>query len=213
MKKSNLIIIALIVLSFATALYIYPSMPERMASHWNAAGAVDGYVGKFWGVFLMPFISLAVLLLFLLIPRIDPLKANIEKFRKYFDGFIAAILGFFYYLYLLTLAWNKGYRFDMIQFLVPAFAALFYYAGILTERAEPNWFIGIRTPWTLSSPTVWKKTHQLGGKLFKIAALLGLAGLISPGYAIYFVIFPVVFAAVYLLFYSYFEFKKEKKSA
>ena len=76
----------LIILAFfIIAIYLYPQMPDEMASHWNFRGEVDDYLPKFWGLFLMPLIALGLLLLFLLIPKIDPLKANIEKFRKYFD--------------------------------------------------------------------------------------------------------------------------------
>jgi uncharacterized membrane protein len=96
--------------------------------------------------------------------------------------------------------------------MVPAFSVLFYYAGVLTENAKQNWFIGIRTPWTLSSEAVWNKTHKLGGKLFKLAALIGLLGLLVPDYAIWMVIIPVLLVAAYTMVYSYVEFQKEAKS-
>jgi len=88
-------------------------MPDEMASHWNFKGEVDDYLPKFWGLFLMPIISLGLFLLFLLIPKIDPLKANIEKFRKYFDGFMVLMMVFLFYIYLLSIIWNLGKRFDM----------------------------------------------------------------------------------------------------
>jgi len=161
MRKSELIIVVIILLSFAVGIHYYPQMPDRIASHWNAQGQVDGYMSKFWGLFLMPIISVGLLLLFILIPRIDPLKSNIQQFRKYFDGFVVLIMVFLFYLYLLTIFWNSGNRFNMIAFLSPAFAILFYYSGILIENTKRNWFIGIRTPWTLSSDRVWDKTHKL----------------------------------------------------
>jgi len=209
--KYNLAISCIILLSFAIGVYFYSQMPDSMPSHWNAAGQVDGYMPKFWGLFLMPLISLGLFGLFLLIPRIDPMKANIQKFRKYFDRFILLIMAFFLYIYLLTLLWALGFTFNFIFAMVPAFTILFYYAGVLTENAKQNWFIGIRTPWTLSSEKVWDKTHKLGGKLFKAAAIIGLAGLILPDYAIWFVIIPVLFASGYTMIYSYAEFQKEQK--
>jgi len=60
----------------------------------------------------------------------------------------------------------------MGQMMVPALGILFYYCGILIENAKRNWFIGIRTPWTLSNEKVWERTHKIGGKLFKIAGLI-----------------------------------------
>ncbi len=186
-------------------------MSEKMASHWNIQGEVNGYMSKFWGLFLMPIISIGLLILFILIPKIDPLKANINKFRKYFDGFIVLIMIFLFYIYLLTLFWNLGFRFDMGRLMVPALGILFYYCGILVENAKRNWFIGIRTPWTLSNEKVWEKTHKIGGKLFKIAGLIALLGIFFPNYAFYFILVPVLLVAVYTIAYSYFEYQKETK--
>lgn len=208
MRRVEKLILAVIAVSFVIGIALYPEMPELMASHWNAAGEVDGYMPKFWGLFLMPIITLGMFLLFLAIPRIDPLKANIEKFRGNFDWFILIIIFFMFYIYLLTLVWSMGYRFSIIQLMSPAFAVLFYYAGILIQNAKRNWFIGIRTPWTLSSTKVWDKTHRLGAKMFKTAAVIMLAGVLMPDYAIYFILVPILSATFYLIIYSYREYQK-----
>ena len=211
MRKSEIIIIAIILLSFAVGIYYYPQMPDRIASHWNAQGQVDGYMSKFWGLFLMPIISLGLLLLFILIPGIDPLRSNIQQFRKYFDGFVVLIMVFLFYLYLLTIFWNTGSRFNIIAFLSPAFAILFYYSGILIENTKRNWFIGIRTPWTLSSDRVWDRTHKIAGKLFKIAGMVALAAIFFETAAIFFIIVPVIIISIYAIAYSYFEYQKETR--
>ena len=209
MRRSELIVAFIILISFVVGIFFYPQMPERMASHWNAQGQVDGYMSKFWGLFLMPVVSVGLFVLFLLIPRIDPLKENIAKFRKYFDAFIVLIFVFLLYLYLLTLVWNKGTRFDMIRVLAPAFGVLFFYAGVLTENAKKNWFVGIRTPWTLSNEKVWEKTHKIGGQLFKAAGIIAFLGVVFPGYAIFLVLVPAIFVAAYTIVYSYFEYQRE----
>jgi uncharacterized membrane protein len=207
-EKASLFLIGL---SFGAAIYFYPQMPEMMASHWNAAGEVDGYMPKALALFLMPAMALIFFGLFLIIPRIDPLKANIGKFRRYFDIFILLFEIFFLYVYFLTIAWSFGWRFDMTAAMMPAMALLFYYLGVLIEKAERNFFIGIRTPWTLSSDNVWKKTHARGGKLFKGAAALTLLAAFIPDYAIYFMLVPIVGVSIYLIIYSYLEFTREKK--
>ncbi len=84
MKKTTLTIFLIILLSFAVGAYFYPQMPDRVVSHWNAGGEADGYMSRFWGLFLMPIISAVMVMLFLIIPKIDPLKENVKKFRKYF---------------------------------------------------------------------------------------------------------------------------------
>jgi uncharacterized membrane protein len=96
--------------------------------------------------------------------------------------------------------------------MTPAMAVLFYYCGVLVENAEKNWFIGIRTPWTLSSDSVWKKTHKLGGKLFKINGVIALLGMLFGQWAFFFVIVPAIFVSFYTILYSYLEYQKEKKS-
>jgi len=212
MKKSEIFILFIVLFSFVLGIWLYPQMPEKMASHWNSRGEVDGYFSKFWGLFLMPIISFVLFLLFILIPQIDPLKANIEKFRKYFDIFIILIILFLFYLYLLTIFWNFGNRFSMNQVLPPAFGVLFFYCGILIEKAKRNWSIGIKTPWTLSSETVWNKTHRLGGKLFKIAGIIAFLGTVFPSGAFFFVLSPIIASSIYLIFYSYLEYQKEKGS-
>lgn len=210
MKKTNIIIIIIILISFAIGIYFYSQFPDRIASHWNIRGEVDGYMSKFWGLFLMPIILLGLWMLFLLIPRIDPLKKNIEKFRKYFDVFIVLIILFLFYIYLLAIAWNTGMRFDMGRAMVPAMGILFYYAGILLKHAKRNWFIGIRTPWTLSSDKVWEKTHELGGRFFKIAGVIAILGIFFPKWVFLFVIIPVILFTIYIFVYSYFLYQKEK---
>jgi uncharacterized membrane protein len=210
MNKTKTIIFLIIILFFVVGVYFYPQMPAKMASHWNARGEVDGYLTKPWGLFLMPIISLVIALLFLLIPQIDPLKENIIKFRKYFDLFIILIVLFLFYLYILTIFWNLKIRFDFLRMMIFPLSLFFYFVGWLIEKAKRNWFIGIRTPWTLSSEGVWDKTHKLGGKLFKLAGFIVLWGIIFKQYAVWFVVLPIISVALYLFVYSYFEYKKEK---
>jgi uncharacterized membrane protein len=99
----------------------------------------------------------------------------------------------------------------MTAMLAPAFGVLFYCCGIVMENAKMNWFIGIRTPWTLSSENVWNKTHRLGGVLFKAAGVISVAGFLLPQYAIFIMVGPVLLFSLYLVVYSYIEYRKEKK--
>ncbi len=211
MRKSELLIIGIILCSFVISIYLYPSMPTQIASHWNAQGRVDDYIPKFWGLFLLPFTLVGLLLLFMIIPKIDPLKTNIEAFRKHYDRFIVIVIIFLFYVYFLTIIWNLGVRFDMIQYMIPALGLLFYYMGIMLEKVKMNWFIGIRTPWTLSSEAVWNKTHKIGGKLFKIAGIVTLFGSLFKDYMLFFILIPVILVTTYTIVYSYLEYQKTLK--
>lgn len=211
MRKTELFMLIAVIISFIIGIYLYPQMPEQMASHWNAAGQVDDYMSRFWGVFLMPFVLVGLGLLFIAIPKIDPLKENIEKFRKYYDGFIILFFVFMLLVYVQTILWNLGTEISPNLVFPILMGLLFFYIGILLENAKRNWFIGIRTPWTLSSEKVWNKTHKLGSKMFKIAGIIVLIGFLFQEYATYFILIPVLFVAFYLVVYSYFEYQKEKK--
>ncbi len=207
-RKSYFVALALVVVSFALSAYYYPRMPDQIASHWNANGNADGSMPKLWGLFLLPTLTAGLLVLFAAIPRIDPLRENIAEFREYYDLFVVLFVAFMLYVHLLTLLWNLGYRFDFTMVLSPAIGVLFYFIGALMGRVERNWFIGVRTPWTLSDEKVWKKTHTRAGPLFKIAGVIAVLAVFVPRYAIYLMVGPVVLVAVYLTLYSYVEYRR-----
>ncbi len=211
-KNIQILIIGLILVSSFIGAYLYPYMPDMMASHWDADGRADGYMPKLWGLLLMPLISAILFLVFVIIPKIDPLKKNIEEFRGYFDVFILLIFVFLFYIYMLTLAWNLGYRFNIMQLLAPALGLIIYYGGVMTGHAKQNWFIGVRTPWTLSSEVVWDKTNRLAGMLFKWAGVLAAMGAVFPEYAFFLILVPVILAAIYPIIYSYQEYQQEMKT-
>jgi len=204
----NKISIIIIIVSFFVGIYFYPQMPNEMASHWNTKSEVDGYLLKFWGLFLMPLLSLGMYGLFLIFPKIDPLKENIKKFKKYYCGFISVMIVFLFYIYMLTIGANIGLEFNMGMFFIPGLSLLFFYIGIMLEKSKRNWFIGIKTPWTLQNDEVWEKTHKLGGKLFKISAITILIGMFLPGYIFWIIMVSAFSTAIIPIVYSYIVYKK-----
>jgi len=162
LRKSEIIVFLIILLSLAISIYFYPKLPDKIASHWNYKGEVDGYMVKPWGIFLMPVVLLFLFLLFLILPKIDPMKANVEKFRKYFDGFIILLFLFMLAIHLQTISWTMGVKIKPNVFFPVGLGILFYYLGILMNNSKRNWFIGLKTPWTLSSDLVWDNTHKFG---------------------------------------------------
>ncbi len=201
----------IVLASFVLGIVSYPALPDVMNVHWSASGAVNGSHSKLLGVFITPAMAAVIFLVFYIIPFIDPLGKNIAKFRKYYDYFVLILVGLLFYLNLLIYSWNLGARFDIISFILPAMAVMFFYGGVLMKHSEQSWFIGIRTPWTLSSKTVWRKTHDRGAVLFKFCAILMLVGGFFGSYYYFFVIIPVFLSLAYLVVYSYFEYTNEKK--
>ena len=213
-RTTTIIVLVLILGATLAGLLLWNQLPEQMASHWNQDDQVDGYMSRFWGAFMMPLMTLGLFLLFLVIPAIDPLKANIAKFRGVFNLFIVFIIGFMLYIHALTLLWSLGYTgFEMSKAMLPALGILLILVGYLMRQSKRNWFIGIRTPWTLSSDYVWDKTHQLGSLLFMASGVLAIIGGFFGGMvAFWLFLVPLMGSTVFLLVYSYVLYQSETKA-
>ncbi|MDP1544740.1 MAG: SdpI family protein [Anaerolineales bacterium] len=211
-KLTSIIVLILIGAAVIVGALFWNQLPEQMASHWNANDEVDSYLPKFWGVWMMPLVTLGMFALFLVIPSIDPLKANIAQFRGVFNLFILFITAFMLYMHGLTLAWSLGYEFRMSAAMLPFMGILFVFVGYMLRQAKRNWFIGIRTPWTLSSDTVWDKTHQLGSVLFIVSGAFAFLGAFFGGpTAMWLTLVPVIGSALFLVIYSFVLYQREMK--
>lgn len=196
--------------TWSVALFVYGSMPQQMATHWNAIGIADGYTSKTVGLFLIPAIMVLLQVIFMILPSIDPLKDAIQRIGRRYEQFALLFAMFMGYLFCLSIAWNIGMVFAMNRWLSPAFGGLFYGIGAGLKDIERNWFIGIRTPWTLSSDDVWNKTHAIGSTVFKVIGLIALFGMIVPQYAIALMIIPALGGSVGMVIYSYWICKMQK---
>jgi uncharacterized membrane protein len=210
MKRIRVAITLVLILTAVMTLVIYPMLPEVVASHWNAAGDVNGTLPKFWGLILIPILMCFFCALLGVLPRIDPLRDNYRKFQDYYDGFILVLVAFFFFIQLEIILWALGIRISPNLIMPVMIGILFIYVGFLLEHAEPNWFVGIRTPWTLSSDSVWKKTHRKGATLFKMAGVVSMIGILAGMYAWLFILIPAIAVAVFAVVYSYVEFKREQ---
>jgi uncharacterized membrane protein len=213
-KITTIFSMLLIAIAIIAGVALWNQLPDQMASHWDVNDQVNGTMPKFWGVFMMPLVTLGMMALFLIVPNIDPLKANIAKFRETFNIFIALIIAFMLYIHGLTLAWSLGFtNFKMSAAMLPFMGVLFIAIGYMLKKAKRNFFIGIRTPWTLSSDTVWDKTHQLGSILFMLSGALAIVGGFFGGMtAFWFLFVPLIGSTVFLVVYSYLLYQDETKA-
>ena len=202
------IAVLVVVAAGVASLLAAPSLPDELVVNWDSAGEPSGMMPATQAIALVPGLMAGLLVLFAVIPRIDPLSENIAAFRPEYDWFVVVMTAFLFGIHAGVLLFNLGYEFPFIQALIPGFALVFYYAGIVLEKAERNWFVGIRTPWTLSSDQVWQQTHQLGAKLFKLTALCALVGLLFGEYAIYFLLVPALGTALVTVVYSYYCYER-----
>jgi uncharacterized membrane protein len=213
-RTTTIVALLLIGAAAGAGLLLWNQLPEQMASHWNANDQVDGYTSKVLGVFLLPLVTLGLFLLFLVIPGIDPLKANIAQFRDVFNLFIVLMVAFMLYIHALTLRWNLGYTdFGMSRAMLPAMGLLFLFIGYMLRKAKRNYFIGIRTPWTLSSDTVWDETHRVGSVLFMVSGVFAFFGSLFGGMtAFWFLFIPIIGSTLITLVYSYVLYHREVKA-
>jgi uncharacterized membrane protein len=123
------------------------------------------------------------------------------------------IIAFMLYIHGLTLVWSLGFtNFKMSAAMLPFMGVLFIAIGFLLRKAKRNFFIGIRTPWTLSSDTVWNKTHQLGATLFMASGALAIIGGFFGGMiAFWFLFVPLMGSTLFLVIYSYVLYRRETK--
>jgi uncharacterized membrane protein len=208
-KTSVMISSVLIAIAVIAGLILYAQLPDPMPSHWNAAGQVDGFMSKIWGVFLMPLITIGITMLLVAVPSIDPLKANIAQFRSVYNIFIVGFVVYMLYVYALTLGASLGYQFNMTLMLMPVMGLLFIGIGYLMRTAKRNFFIGIRTPWTLSSDTVWNETHKLGAKMFIGSGVVVLLSTFLGENGIWLMMVALFAAALVPIVYSYILWKRE----
>ncbi|MFT3890346.1 MAG: SdpI family protein [Anaerolineales bacterium] len=213
-RTTTIVVLILVVTATLAGLLLWNRLPDQMASHWDINDQVNGYMPKVWGVFMVPLITLGMVLLFWIVPSIDPLKANIAQFREAFNLFIVLIVAFMLYVHALSLAWNLGYTgFKMSTSMLPAMGLLFIFIGFMLRKAKRNFFIGIRTPWTLSNDRVWDETHRLGSILFMASGALAFIGGIFGGMTAFWLLFlPLIGSTVFLLVYSYVLYQRETKS-
>jgi len=192
----------LVAFTAASSVLAHPEMPAEMAIRWNASGDVDGTTSRTVALALFPALNAGLLGLFLALPRLDP-RANYDSFRAAYDASALTTLGLLAYVNAVVVLANAGYEFELLQALAPAVGAVYVVAGHVTERADQNWFVGVRTPWTLEDEAVWDETNRVVGRLFKLAGVAAALGFLAPAYAFALVVGPAVVVAVTSFGYSY----------
>lgn len=201
-----------LLLAWIGTIAAYPLLPPVFVTHFSATGSPNGAAPTPVGAFVLPLLMLLLLLLLRAIPQVDPLKINIQYFRKQYDEFVALLILFLACIQASVLAWNLGFVFDEMYVVLPALGVLVFYAGVMLPQTKRNWFIGIRTPWTISSDHVWQKTHELGGTLFKLLGIVIALGVFVPSYALWIIFMPLVIVSVGLILYSYVVYEQDKKA-
>jgi uncharacterized membrane protein len=203
----------LVVLAAAAgfSIWAYPQLPAEVATHFDLDGDPNGWSSRFVASILVPLIGLVMVGVFVAVPRIDPRRANYALFSPTYWTIVNALLVFLAGLHVLMLGRALGWVVDMSKVAGLGIGGLFILLGNLMTRLRPNWFMGIRTPWTLSSDTVWRKTHRFGGVAFAIAGVcVAATALVAATWLRTTAIAMVGAAAVGSVVYSYLIWKREQ---
>ncbi len=196
----------------AVTAAVYGHLPTVMVTHWGADNTPNGTMSRPWGALFPLLLTAGIAALLWFLPLIDPRRRNYAAFRSTYNVFVVGLVAFLAYVDFLTLAWNLGYRLPLGRALAPGLGAIFVLTGLLLRKARPNWFVGIRTPWTLSSTTVWEKTHRLAAPAFILSGVVTAAGvfgtpLLWGGLGL------VLLSAALAVVYSYLAYEEERKRA
>jgi len=189
--------IGAVMLAWAFSVWAYPSLPERVATHWGISGSADGWSNKSILVIVFPLVMLGLGLLLTLLPKIDPRQ------KVFMAGIQVLLVGV-----------NLGWPIEIPMLIPVGVGLLLMVIGNLMPRMRPNWFMGIRTPWTLASESVWRKTHRLGGYCFMAMGVLMVAtGFVATPERFPYMIGVVVALAIIPVVYSYLAWRREQEAA
>jgi len=200
-----------VALAAGFSVWAYPELPAQVATHFDFHGNANGWSSRTVAVVLAPALAIVLALVFTVLPRIDPRGANYAKFGPTYWTIANAALVLVAGIHVFALGKALGWPIDMSRVASLGVGGLLVLLGNLMTRIRPNWFMGIRTPWTLSSDTVWRKTHRFGGVAFVIAGLcIAATALLSAGWALKVAMGVAAAAALSCVVYSYVVWKAEQ---
>jgi len=213
-NKVNWLEAALLLAPFLVIAALWNKLPARIPIHWNLRGDVDRWASsKSIEIFLLPLIALAVVALLRVLPRLDPkLRAMLqesERMHATLQVMRLALAAFFGALFSIQIATTLSYPLAGGRAMIWCTLVLLAIMGNYLGNLRPNYFIGIRTPWTLESPATWRATHRLGGRLMFFGALLLLAAefFLSPSAFGYLFVTLILLLAAWSFLYSWHHFR------
>jgi uncharacterized membrane protein len=208
--KKEWYILLILFLPFAVSIYLYPTLPDTVPIHFNAAGQPDDWGPKWLNAFLLPVISMGLYFVLLAVPFIDP-KQKLEPAQKQLAGIRLILSLFMLGIYAFVMIQTINPELNMVKYVLVAVGILILAIGNYMNTIKPNYFIGIRTPWTLEDESNWKKTHSFTARLWTVSGIiLAASGFVFAGteYTVWGIIGLVIIISIIPVIYSYKLYKK-----
>jgi uncharacterized membrane protein len=206
-------LLVILAIPLIAAILVYPHMPDQVPIHWNAQGEVNNYGSRAFGTFFMPLLNVVMYVLFIVLPKIDPKRANYSKFDSSYLTIRYSLHLFFMLMFGVTVAASLGYPINIGKWVPIGVSVLIIVMGNIMGRVKHNYFVGFRFPWTLANEEVWRRTHQFGAKLMVLGGFVALFGVIftqgSASFAI--LMIGVLVPTIITTIYSYLIYKQITK--
>lgn len=166
--------------SLVFSAVVYDDLPARVATHWDVHGNVNGWSSRLTAAFMMPVIAAVAYGVMQIIPYVLPRRENFARFEDTYWFVVQLIVAFLSVMNVITLGHALGWPINVPTFVLLGVGAMFMILGNVLPRTRSNWFLGIRTPWTLDSENVWRETHRLGGRTFVVGGLITMGAAFLP---------------------------------
>lgn len=211
--KKELPILGIALLPLLYLVFVWNSLPEKVPLHWNLEGEIDNWGSKYTLIGLVFFMPILTYILMLVVPKIDP-KKRIETMGGKYDQFKFILVAFMSVLSIFIIYISKNQKLSSPSMIVVLVGILFVFMGNYFKVIKPNYFIGIKTPWTLENEDVWKLTHLLAGKMWVIGGIvIVICSLIVPEDLNFYIFMSITAVISFVpIVYSYLIYQKTKKN-
>ncbi len=211
--KTEIAPLLILLAAVGLSLWSYNLLPDQVITHWNFAGEADGWSSRQFHVLLFPSMLAAIYLMFNFLPKIDPRSDRYAEFSGVYLIMRNFIMLIMMIIFAAATFVNLGYQLNIGGIVAGAVGLLMIVIGNYFGKLKRNYFVGIKTPWTLSSENVWNKTHRLGSRLFIVWGALLITSPWLPAPIAFLILFGGIIAMLaWLSIYSYVLYRNEKKN-
>lgn len=202
--KSEIPLLLAIAAAFVLSAVVWNRVPDEIPIHFDVTGTPDSYGSRAVGLLMLPGIGVLLYLLFFLLPAIDPGRSNYSSFAGAYTLIRFATIGMMLAVHVVIVAIALGVELSVNLIVPPLVGVLFLVIGNVLGKVRPNWFVGVKTPWTLSSKRSWDRTHRLAGRgMIALGIAIMFLGLIQERWAAFALVGAILVYVIGLFAYSW----------